>query len=55
MKRRAPLRRCVSDERGNYRTEGLAAGRYRIETTLSGFEPVIRQVALASGQTTRWS
>jgi Carboxypeptidase regulatory-like domain len=42
---------AVSDGQGVYRAIDLAPGTYRIETTLDGFEPLVRQLALDSGQT----
>ena len=42
---------AVSDEQGAYRATDLIPGSYRIETTLDGFEPQVRQLALESGQT----
>ena len=42
---------AVSDEQGAYRAADLAPGRYRVETTLDGFEPLVQQLALESGQT----
>jgi iron complex outermembrane receptor protein len=41
----------VSDEHGTYRSGSLAAGPYRLETELEGFEPVVRKAALEPGQT----
>jgi iron complex outermembrane receptor protein len=41
---------AVSDTQGTYRAT-LAAGRYRIETTLQGFETVVRQIDLDAGRT----
>ena len=38
-----------TDEQGRYRVEGLAAGAYRLEVTLDGFEPVVRRVVVDSG------
>src|SRR5450432_3246469 len=40
----------VSDERGAYRTGALPPGRYRLETTLDGFEKAISRTVLAAGQ-----
>ena len=42
---------AVSNEQGSYRADPLAPGRYRLETTLDGFEPAVRQVVLEIGQT----
>ncbi len=42
---------AFTDERGGYRFEGLAAGRYRVEAALDGFETSIRRLTLADGQT----
>jgi iron complex outermembrane receptor protein len=42
----------VTDAQGAYRFAALAAGRYRVETTLEGFEASSRQTVLAAGQTT---
>jgi len=41
----------VTDGQGGYRTAALAPGRYRLETSLDGFETDVRQVALTAGQT----
>jgi iron complex outermembrane receptor protein len=41
---------AVTDEQGAYRATDLTPGSYRIETTLDGFEPLVRQLALESGQ-----
>lgn len=40
---------AVSGEEGTYRAGPLTPGRYRVDTTLEGFEPVSRQVTLAAG------
>jgi iron complex outermembrane receptor protein len=40
----------TSDSHGAYRVADLPAGSYRLETTLDGFEPAVREVALATGQ-----
>ena len=42
---------AVSDEQGAYRVGALAAGRYRVEAALDGFETAVRRVALEAGQT----
>ncbi len=42
---------AVSNDQGSYRADPLAPGRYRLETTLDGFEPAVRQVVLEIGQT----
>ncbi|MGE0447397.1 MAG: TonB-dependent receptor [Vicinamibacterales bacterium] len=42
---------AFTDERGGYRFEALAAGRYRVEVALDGFETSIRRLTLADGQT----
>jgi len=42
---------AFTDERGAYRFEGLAAGRYRVEAALDGFETSVRRLTLADGQT----
>jgi len=41
----------VSGDGGVYRVEALAAGRYRVEAILDGFETAIAQVVLNEGQT----
>src|SRR4030095_1581598 len=43
---------AVSDGEGIYRTAALIPGRYRLEITLDGFEPVARQTVLTSDQMT---
>ena len=40
----------VAADRGVYRAEGLAPGRYRVEVSLDGFEASVRHVVLAAGQ-----
>ena len=40
-----------SDEQGQYRALELEPGRYRLETTLDGFETVVNRVVLVPGQT----
>ena len=42
---------AVSNEQGSYRAAALLPGRYRVETTLDGFETAVRRVALDPGQT----
>ena len=42
---------AFTDERGGYRFEALAAGRYRVESALDGFETSVRRLTLAEGQT----
>ena len=42
---------AVSNEQGSYRADPLAPGRYRLETTLDGFETAVREVVLETGQT----
>jgi iron complex outermembrane receptor protein len=42
---------AVTDGQGAFQAMTLPEGRYRVEATLDGFEPVVREVALASGQT----
>jgi iron complex outermembrane receptor protein len=42
---------AVSGDGGTYRVDGLAAGRYRVEASLDGFDTAIAQVALQGGQT----
>jgi iron complex outermembrane receptor protein len=41
----------TSDGQGAYRLAELPAGSYRLETTLDGFEPAVREIALEGGQT----
>jgi iron complex outermembrane receptor protein len=41
----------VSDGQGAYRFDALGPGRYRVDTTLDGFEASSTQVVLAAGQT----
>src|SRR5262245_61646265 len=36
----------ITNEEGVYRADGLAAGEYRIESALDGFETVIRNAAV---------
>jgi len=40
----------VSNDQGVYRAPGLAAGRYRLETVLDGFETAVRRIVLEAGQ-----
>ena len=40
----------VSDGQGAYQSEPLVPGRYRVEVTLDGFEPVSREVVIDLGQ-----
>ena len=42
---------AVSDKEGGYRLGDLPAGTYRLESSLDGFEPAVREVTLESGQT----
>src|SRR4051812_45358444 len=42
---------AFTDGDGAYRVDTLAAGRYRIETMLDGFEPDVRSVSIDAGQT----
>jgi iron complex outermembrane receptor protein len=41
----------ITNEQGSYRFAQLAAGRYRVETALDGFETDVRQLVLDTGQT----
>ncbi|MES1164728.1 MAG: TonB-dependent receptor [Verrucomicrobiota bacterium] len=41
----------VTDERGTYRTQALAPGRYRVEASLDGFETAVNRTTLEAGQT----
>ena len=41
----------VSNEEGVYRSSALAAGAYRVEAVLEGFETVVKRVTLDLGQT----
>src|SRR4051794_38204182 len=43
---------AVSDSQGGYRIGALPPGAYRLETTLDGFEPVVRAVSIDGGRTT---
>jgi iron complex outermembrane recepter protein len=43
-------REAVSDAQGAFRVDALAPGGYRVEASLDGFEPAVRQQALAAGQ-----
>jgi iron complex outermembrane receptor protein len=42
---------AVTNEQGAYRADGLAAGQYRLEAALDGFETAVRRLALQGGQT----
>ena len=42
----------MTNEQGAYRADGLAAGPYRVETALDGFETSVRRLVLEAGQTT---
>jgi iron complex outermembrane receptor protein len=42
---------AISDESGVYRVQSLAAGLYRIEARLDGFNLAVREIFLADGQT----
>ena len=42
---------AVSDAQGAYRADALSPGRYRVEVSLDGFEPVARQTLVAADQT----
>jgi iron complex outermembrane receptor protein len=42
---------AVSDEKGAYSAAALPAGKYRLETTLEGFEPAVRRLVIEPGQT----
>jgi len=46
-----PAVEAVTDIEGAYRAADLVAGRYRLEVTLDGFDPVVREVGLDAGQT----
>src|SRR5688572_513466 len=39
-----------SDEQGAFRTLDLEPGRYRVETTLDGFETVVTRVVVEAGR-----
>ncbi|MEQ1897041.1 MAG: TonB-dependent receptor [Vicinamibacterales bacterium] len=41
---------AFTDERGAYRVEGLALGRYRVEAVLDGFEATVSRLTLTDGQ-----
>jgi hypothetical protein len=41
---------AVSDAAGRYRSAVLPPGRYRVEVTLDGFEPLVRQTVVAADQ-----
>jgi iron complex outermembrane receptor protein len=40
---------AVSDGEGSYHAEALAPGRYRVEATIDGFDPVARQITVSTG------
>ena len=40
----------ITNEQGAYRADGLAAGSYRLETALDGFETSVRRLVLEAGQ-----
>jgi iron complex outermembrane recepter protein len=42
---------AVTDAQGTYRTADLTPGRYRLEATLDGFDPIVRPVELDGSQT----
>ena len=42
---------AVSDSQGAYSINALTPGQYRLETTLDGFEPIVRVVAITLDQT----
>jgi len=42
---------AVSDGQGVFSAPALAAGRYRLETALDGFETVVNRIVLSEGQT----
>jgi iron complex outermembrane recepter protein len=42
---------AVSDQQGTYRLDSLTPGAYRLETTIDGFEPAVRAVAVDGGST----
>lgn len=42
---------ALTDEQGAYRVDGLAPGRYHIETILDGFETDTRDVTIEAGRT----
>jgi iron complex outermembrane receptor protein len=41
----------VTDAQGGYQVGSLTPGRYRIQTTLDGFEPVVREAVVTANQT----
>ena len=41
---------AFTDERGAYRVEGLAPGRYRVEAILDGFETAVSRLTVTEGQ-----
>ena len=40
---------AVSDEQGTYRTGSLVPGTYRLEISLGGVEPAIREIGVGGG------
>jgi iron complex outermembrane receptor protein len=48
---RAANLEAVSDSQGAYIFSALTPGQYQLETTLDGFEPIVRVVAIAVNQT----
>ena len=40
----------VTNEQGAYRADGLAAGSYRLEAALDGFETSVRRLVIETGQ-----
>src|SRR5579862_2536127 len=42
---------AVSDGQGSYRVADLIPGRYRVETSLEGFQTAVQQIMLSAGQT----
>jgi iron complex outermembrane receptor protein len=44
------ISQVITSEQGSYRVTQLAAGRYRVETALDGFETDVRQLVLEAGQ-----
>lgn len=45
----SPVAEVATDARGSYKVTPLAAGKYRVEAALSGFEAASRQVVLDDG------
>ncbi len=41
---------AVSDGQGLYRAEALAPGRYRVEATIDGFDLVVREITVSTGE-----